>query len=654
MVIPITPQPPGTMGSMILVALQLAGTVAGPALAWQGWSEAPFDRARRARMPVALLVSDSLPATRQVEDEALGDPETVSLLDRGYVAVRVDREERPDVAEIYAQAIILMESEGGRPAVPYVAVLSPEGRPLGGSSLWREGRAYRRGLAALLFRLSLDYRERREELEAKGGVTTLALRQAQAPDPPRGALGPAVVEKALRGLLESFDPRRARFGVAPGLPPPGALRFLLAEHARTGGVEPLRVADACLAALARSGLPDSTGGAPRLASNALLLAAFVHAHELTGQPSHREAAATIARWAMGALRTPEGVFRASGPGAGPAADERVFLGANGLMIGALARAGSALGRKRDVEAARAAAAFIMDVLGPPPSFPRYVLGAERRGSAFLEDYALLAEGLLHLGEATGDRRWRAEATTVVEVAAARFLDTSAGGFFETDAAHGPLIARLRNGFDLALPSGNGVMASVLQRLSRATGETRFAELARRTVTSFLPDLEQAPRGLETLAAAASAMVGPPSSAAREELPSRLVGGAVEVEASLSAARARPGDAVEARVRLKIAEGWRVNAHEPAPGFAGLTVSVPSGAFLAAPPRYPAPAVPGTRGGSEPSYFGEVTVTVPLRVPAAAPGQTRVRLRVGFQACRGRECRAPDSALLEVPLVVTPP
>ena len=639
------------------MALQVAGAVAGSAVAWEGWSEAPFDRARRQRMPVALLVSETPPATRQVEEEALGDPETVSLLDRGYVAVRVEREERPDVAEIYAQALILVSDDGGRPELPYIAVLNSEGRPLGGTSLWREGRVYRRGLAALLFRLSLDYRDRRDELEAKAGVTTLALREAQVPGRAKGALGPAVVEKALRGLLESFDPRRSRFGLAPGPPPPGALRFLLAEHARTGSAEPLRVAGACLAALARSGLPDRTGGASRLSTNALLLAAFVRAHELTGASSDRDAAEALARWALATLRTPDGVFRASGAGAdGEAGDERVLLGANGLIIGALARSGSALGRKEDLDAARTAAAFIVDRLGPAPSFPRYALGAERRGSAFLEDYALLAEGLLDLGEATGEARWRAEALTVADAAATRFLDPSAGGFFETDVAHGPLIARLRNGYDVALPSGNGVMASVLLRLSRATGEARFGELARRTVSAFLADLEQAPRGLETVAAAAGAIVGPPASAAAEErYPSRLVTGPVEVEVSLSAPHARAGENVEARVRLKIAEGWRVNAHEPARGFSGLTVSVPRGAILAAPPRYPAPASPADRLGSDPSYLNEATVAVPLRVPAAAArGETRVRLRVSFQACRGQECRAPESALLEAPLAVTAP
>lgn len=642
------------MGPMIVAALYLAGASAGPAGAWQGWSEAAFDRARRERVPVALLVSETMPATRRVEEEALDDPETVSLLERGYVPVRVAREERPDVAEIYAQALILINADGGRPALPYVAVLNPEGRPLGGTSLWREGQVYRRGLAALLFRLALDYRERREELEARAGVITLALREAQAQGPAPGTLGPAVVAKALRGLLESFDPRRGRFGIAPGPPPPGAFRFLLAEHARTGSAEPRRAAVACLAALARSGLPDRAGGAPGLAPNALLLAAYVRAHELTGDPALRAAAEGLARWALGGMRTPDGAFRGAGPGVeGQPADERVFVGANGLMIGALARSGSALGRREDVEAARAASASIVDRLGPPPSLPRYAIGGERRGSAFLEDYALLAEGLLDLGEATGEERWPAEAARVVEAAAARFLDTSAGGFFESDAAHGPLIVRLRNGHDLAVPSGNGVIASVLLRLYRATGEARFAELARRTVGAFLAELEQAPRGLETLAAAAGAIVGSPEPAAAEERhSSRVVSGPVEVEATLSPPRARPGDAFEARVRLKVADGWRVNPHEAPRGLAGLTVSVPGGAVPAAAPRYPAPTSPP---GSEAGHFSEATVAVPLRVPtAAAPGEIRVRLRVGFQACRGQNCRPPESALLEAPLVVAAP
>ncbi len=631
--------------------LAVAGAaVADEAVEWQAWGEGALERARRDGKQAFLTVVEATPRSRALGAVALAGPETVALLRRHFVAVRVEREERPDVAEIYASALILMDEEGRRPELPFALALTPEGRPLAGASL---GRMSPEATRALLTRLVAEYKEKRAELEAKAGVTTLALREAQSSGAARGPLRSAVVERARRGLVESFDARRARFGAA-GPPPPGALRLLLEEHARTGNAEALHVAVACLDALTRSGLPDRTGGAARLAPNALLLEAFARAHDVTGEPAHRQAAAAIAGWALEALRAPDGGLRAAVGDEG--VDERVFVGENGLMIGALARSASLLGQREGLEAARRAASFILERLGPPAFLPRYALGEERHGSAYLEDYALLAEGLLDLHEATGEARWRAEATALVDAAVARFLDTAAGGFFETDAAHGPSIVRLRNGYDGALPSGNGVMASVLLRLSRASGETRYAELARRTVASFLADLEQAPRGLETLAAAAGELLGKPAAPAAAEalLPSRAVRGPVELGATLSATRARPGEALEAHVRLAIARGWRVNAHGPAaPGLVGLTVSVPGGGLVAAAPRYPEPTrVPG-RLGPEPAYVGEVTVAVPLRLPGGAtPGERRVRVRVGFQACREGDCQAPESALLEAPLLVT--
>jgi hypothetical protein len=167
------------------------------------------------------------------------------------------------------------------------------------------------------------------------------------------------------------------------------------------------------------------------------------------------------------------------------------------MIGALATSGRVLARHADVEAARQAAGAVMESAGPAGALRHSP--TDTKGSALLQDYAYLAEGLLDLHDATGEPRWRDDAALLVDAAISHLWDPAGGGFFGAQQP-GPL--RLENGRDTELPSANGVMASVLLRLGRATGETRYSRLAQKTIEAFLPELERDPRGMETLAAAA--------------------------------------------------------------------------------------------------------------------------------------------------------
>jgi DsbC/DsbD-like thiol-disulfide interchange protein len=118
-----------------------------------------------------------------------------------------------------------------------------------------------------------------------------------------------------------------------------------------------------------------------------------------------------------------------------------------------------------------------------------------------------------------------------------------------------------------------------------------------------------------------------------------------------------GEAVEALIRLRIESGWSVPAHRPgARDLAGLTVSVATPGITVSPPRYPEADAAPHAFASRPVavHSGEALVTLPVAVklrPRAAA--LRVRFRVGFQACRGRSCRPPETVLVEVPSEVLP-
>jgi uncharacterized protein len=642
---------------------------------WRPWGSEAFDEARRRRALVLVSIGEwsDVPG-RVLETDVLGAPETTAALAR-YVAIKVDRDERPDVARVYAAAALVADAPF--PSGPFVAILTPDARPVRVLALSLDGRPVV-GLGATLGHAADAFAANPGETEARAGASVAALREAQTSEAPRRPLGRDVVDRALLGLKEAFLPRQGAFGGPPLLPPHGALRLLLQQAGAPNGAEALRIATLTLDAIGKGSLRDAAAGgffhqaedegwrrpspAKTLADNALLLRAYAAAYELTGRDDYESAAKATARFLTAVLADPDGGFRAATRATTAGAvetDERVFAGANGLAIGALASGAHFLPGATD--AARAAAARVLERLGPAGSLRRAAVAQEARGDAVLEDYAYLAEGLLDLHDATEDARWRKDAAVLVDAAIVRFLDPRSDGFFDGPGSDPLLPARLRDGYDGSLPNANGVMASVLVRLAAATGEKRYAEQARRTVSAFLGDLQRAPRGIETLAAAASLVLGAPhpsTGTADAPLPAREVRGPVTVEASVSSPSVRPGQDLEARVRLAIAAGWRVNAHRPGPkDLVGLTVGVPGALLVAGAPRYPSgrPYPQTFSAEAAAGLEGEATVAVPLRVPADAPaGEQRVRVRVGFQACDARACQGPESVVLETPLVIARP
>jgi uncharacterized protein YyaL (SSP411 family) len=653
LILPLATAPPPAALAASALALDPSPYVqerARDLVSWRAWEQASLDEARRRDQPVFMLIGD--PAClecRAGEREAFGDADAARLVNAAFVGVVVDAFDRPDLASLYAAVLDAPGAARGRSLAVF---LLPDGRPFAAhAGLALEDRAPSPGLKTLALRRLSDFQHDRTGVEAAAARNLARLQRAQAAEAPRGPLGRDVVDAALKGLSESFDVGSGGFGPA-GAVPPGAPRLLLDEHARTANAAALRMATASLDLLVRREDP-----AMLLWREALLLRALAQSYAATGSPAHRAAAEARASRVLGHMRDTRGGFvamRAAGPAG---ADDRVLAGWNGLMIGALATSGSLLQRPSDLEAAAEAAARLQERLGPVASLRHSVLGTVPGGSAFLDDYVCLADGLLDLHAATGEGRWLADAVALTEAAVGRFGDARGGGFFTTDAAHDPSPVRIKHAFDAPLPSGNGVTARVLLRLDRATGEKRYRELARATIDAFRGDLQRAPRGMETLVGAAAELMagGEGNRAIAAARSSRQVVGPVTVEASLSSDRVRPGGSLEARVVLRIGDGWRVVAREPGvKDLFGLTASV-LGDWLATPgPRYPEPRrEPGPwNTGAVAVHAGEAVITVPVRVDRrAAPGERVVGLRIGFQACDASGCKPPRSAHLEVPITV---
>jgi hypothetical protein len=620
--------------SFLMAALVLAAVSAsaGPP---EEWSAAAFEAARQQGRPLAVLVTDR---THSPEEAAWSaDAVVAARLSDDFVLLRVDRALRPDVAETLAMAV---RERTGFDGWPLLAALFADGTPFLGLAGPRAlDPAETPGFAdAAVARFRAG-----PQPDEPWSAALAAVRAAQVPSKALRPLDAATVEAATRAAIGAPE-----LGRVDGPFPHAAVGLLLAGYERARGPEVLKLATTALdLRLARPG--DASVGS--VAEEAVALATWARAHDLAGRAAYGEEAARRAG-GLRRHRREDGCFPES------AADGRVIAQTNGLAIGALALAGRVAGRTADVDASRAAAACVLASLGPAAALSRG--SGAPAGSAFLDDHAALLAGLLELYDATGEARWRTEAQAVADAALGRFLDVERGGFFLTDAAHEPALARLKHAFDGVLPSANGTMAQALPRLSRATGEPRYAMLARPTVDAFLGDLQRAPRALFTLAAAAVALVGPAAAdrAGPDAVPSTVTRGRVTLHVRPPRAAVAAGGAADLEIEIDVAKGAFVVAHGVrAKDLAGLGVSVPSEGVRGATPRYPPAQARPFSWNRDPVGVYDGRTVVPVSVVLArglVPGPQRARVRVVFQECDASGCRPPDSATLEVPLSVAAP
>ena len=292
---------------------------AGNPVDWLPWGPQALARARALDRP--LLVSIGYAACHWchvMERESFEDPETAAILNEHFVAVKVDREERPDIDGIYMEAVQAMTGSGGWPLNVF---LTPDQAPFFGGTYWppvpRGGmpsfRQVLAGVAAL-------WRERREEAVDAGTRLAAHLGGAAALEPSGEPIDATIVERASAALADSFDPVNAGFGGAPKFPPHCALELLAARGERD-------MATATLRAMAVGGICDQVGGGfsryavdatwtvphfeKMLYDNALLARAYLRAWQDSRDPLFERTARETLEFCLRELRAPEGGFYSS-------------------------------------------------------------------------------------------------------------------------------------------------------------------------------------------------------------------------------------------------------------------------------------------------------------------------------------------------------
>jgi hypothetical protein len=787
---------------------------------WHPWGEEAFAEARRRDVPIFLSIGYSTCYWCHVmERESFENEGTAELLRERVVSIKVDREERPDVDDLFMTACQVFtqltegRSSGGWPLTVFIDPHTL--KPFFVGTYYPPEPAFGRpSFTELVAALSEAWRTRRGDVATQAErLAELVGEQLAAPAPQR-ALTAETVKRTIAMLMQAADHQHGGFGGAPKFPQPSYLLFLLHTQAGNENETIRRFLDETATAMAMGGLFDQVGGGfhrycvdatwtvphfeKMLYDNGQLASIYALLIERTSDGVDR-LAMTLRRsgeYLLREMRTAEGLFcsaqdaevdareggsflwqagevrevlRRAGredlwvvaealygldrapnfrdphhpdeppawvlrlpeaPAAiagrlgfsvealsrqrgevdallkaardlrpQPLTDDKVITAWNGLAIAGLADAGRVLREPAFVQAAaRAADGVLATMRDDDGGLLRIRREGVSRIPAFLEDYALLAWGLLALDRAEtpespetpgtpvppgppeppgtrGDRvessagsldarRRVRQAIELVEAAVLRFEDPQ-GAFFDTLAGQSDLFVRTRGIEDGAVPSGNSMLLLVLLELHARTGEARWLDLASRSLAALSGRIADHPSAstLSVLAIDRLAASHPhrlPSADDDEPAEAPTITLSAEPpEVVLGTVEEGP---VEVRfdVVISLPAGVHINAHEPGdPALVGLRLELLDGEGLAITADYPSGEeyTPGGVPGAVVTRVHRGVVRVPVRLArltsglgfGGGSGGGHPALLVTLQPCTDRACMAPVRRV--VPLTI---
>jgi uncharacterized protein len=288
---------------------------------WFPWGDDAFARARAEDKPILLDIGAVWCHWCHVMDgESYENPAVADVLNREFVCVKVDRDERPDVDARYQRAVQALTGQGGW---PLTAFLTPEGEVFFGGTYFPpdDNRYGRPGFVSVLMQIAGAYRDERERVAKNAAAVRRqvaeSLNEARA-----GQAAPQLVEQGADQMARLFDIRYGGFGTAPKFPHPAACEFLLARWWDTRLDWPREVVEKTLTGMARGGIRDHLGGGFHRYSvderwivphfekmaydNSELLRAYLSAHQAWGTPLFREVATGIVDWVFEVLADREG------------------------------------------------------------------------------------------------------------------------------------------------------------------------------------------------------------------------------------------------------------------------------------------------------------------------------------------------------------
>ena len=454
-------------------------------VSWQPWGRDAFALAARLDRPVLLYIgADDCRWCGIMDREVYRDPILGAMIDSLFVPVRVDRDERPDVAQRYATAVQLL---AGLRGYPITVFLTPDGAAFfGGTYFPLDDPVTGRGLKQLLPDVARSYREQRASVLRRAElIRQLSLGRPATP----GAA------KAVRIQVETAAVRDAVVAAVQAGADVATLRYiravdlLLAAYARTSDSSYLRPARTVLDYVAGSGAGAFTaGGNARDDPPEIQRAGWLHdltvAWAVTGDARYRDASRAVARRLAGEMAF--------------TVDRTVFADRDAYVIGAVLDAAVAVGDSGTAVRSRATLDTLLRRVYGRGRPVRHALGGGSPARALLDDQVQVAAACLAAHRATGAPRYLEIAQDLVGVLERDFADSTSAGYLEavaTDPAAPALTERVKPVLDDLLPAGNAVAARVLLRLADVTGDARYRRRAEALIEALAMTLTGAGSGL---------------------------------------------------------------------------------------------------------------------------------------------------------------
>lgn len=581
---------------------------------WYPWGEDAFRAARDTGKPILLSIGYAACHWCHVmAHESFENSEIAHLMNEKFINVKVDREERPDLDQIYQSAhTMITRRNGGWPLTMFLA--SNQVPFAGGTYFPRVPRFGLPGFASVLEQIHNFYAENRTVLE---GADHPIVRYLGQTNPVASQETVVLDDRPVRNLLDSlksrFDSEYGGFSGAPKFPHPTDLLFCLRRSRLEGDPTALEMVRLTLYRMLCGGIWDQVGGGfsrysvddrwmiphfeKMLYDNGLLLEVLAKAYSETRETPFVDAAEQLVEWLFRDMKSPEGgyyssldadsegeegryyvwtpdevrsilsedefrvaseYFGLSGPPnfegqywhlfravpsfekmserlrisekevadriassrrkllevrekrVHPGLDDKILASWNALAARGLIVAGSSMSKPDWISAGQSTLDFIRNRMWTDKRLKAVYKDGKAPLPAYLDDYSYLLSALL----ASMEARFRMEdlvfAIELADAMRAEFEDGDQGGFFFTGHSHERLIHRPKSGHDGAIPSGNGMAALGLIRLSHLTGNIDYLDSAGRTLRLFFPQMVEQSPGYTSLITALESELAPPA------------------------------------------------------------------------------------------------------------------------------------------------
>jgi len=536
---------------------------------WYGWGNEAFEKAKNEDKPIFLSIGYSTCHWCHVmAHESFEDTEVAKIINDNFIAIKVDREERPDIDSVYMTVCQALTNHGGW---PLTIIMTPDQKPFFAGTYFPKNSRYNMpGLTDILYSIITHWKDNRSKLISTSESIVSELDKYYEGESNNVKLTYKTLENGYNQLSRDFDKKHGGFGASPKFPTPHKIMFLLRYYKTHNDIKALEMAEKTLECMYKGGLFDHIGfGFSRystdnkwlvphfekmLYDNALLIIAYLEGYETTKNEVYKNVAVKALEYVFRELRSENGGFYCAEDADSEGEegkyyvfnpletlevlgeedgtyfneyfditengnfegknipnliknsdfeednvrvrdlsekvleyrskrmklhkDDKILTSWNGLMIAALGKAYKVLEDERYFEYAKKAVNFIFDNLIDENKrlLARY-RDRESRHKAYLDDYAFLCFGLIELYESSFDIIFLKKAIYLNKDMINFFWDDDKQGFFLYGEDNEKLIARPKELFDGAMPSGNSVAAYNLIKLARITGDTNLEEMA---------------------------------------------------------------------------------------------------------------------------------------------------------------------------------